>query len=229
MTGSGPIMDRGRHQVTGIVWRPVYGYEGLYEVSSNGDVRSVDRWLTSKDGKTRFYAGQTVRPSTSRRGYKRIICYKEGCPPKTRTLHSLVLEAFVSPRPIGYLGCHNNGDPADNRLENLRWDTASANCADMEKHGTNNYRNRDNCPRGHRLVENNIQESKKKEHRRACKSCHQARSDVHNGSVLSFDEMADMRYYMNVHGLSFRHGERRTQERVVYLAAQEWLSNKSGR
>lgn len=57
---------------------------------------------------------------------------------KSRTLcvHRLVLEAFVGPCPDGMECCHNNGDPADNRLENLRWDTISSNRADRIKHGT---------------------------------------------------------------------------------------------
>lgn len=51
-------------------------------------------------------------------------------------VHRLVLEAFVGPCPPGMECCHNNGNPADNRLENLRWDTRSANCLDAVQHGT---------------------------------------------------------------------------------------------
>lgn len=51
-------------------------------------------------------------------------------------VHRLVLEAFVGPCPEGMEGCHNNGDPADNRLANLRWDTKSANAKDSIRHGT---------------------------------------------------------------------------------------------
>lgn len=52
------------------------------------------------------------------------------------TLHRLVLEASVGPRPPGMECCHNNGDRADARLVNLRWDTHSANMLDRRKHGT---------------------------------------------------------------------------------------------
>jgi DNA-binding CsgD family transcriptional regulator len=54
----------------------------------------------------------------------------------TRPIHRLVLEAFVGPRPEGTECCHNDGNPANNRLENLRWDTHRANMQDTIKHGT---------------------------------------------------------------------------------------------
>lgn len=55
---------------------------------------------------------------------------------RRRPIHHLVLEAFVGPRPAGMEGCHNDGDPTNNRLDNLRWDTSKANQADKTKHGT---------------------------------------------------------------------------------------------
>lgn len=50
--------------------------------------------------------------------------------------HVLVLEVFVGPRPAGMVACHHDGDPANNRLSNLRWDTPTANSADKNRHGT---------------------------------------------------------------------------------------------
>lgn len=50
----------------------------------------------------------------------------------------LVLECFVGPRPLGMHGCHNDGDPKNNRVENLRWDTPRGNQADRIRHGTSN-------------------------------------------------------------------------------------------
>lgn len=51
-------------------------------------------------------------------------------------IHRLVLIAFVGPCPAGHECCHNNGDPKDNRLENLRWGTHQENVLDTKKHGT---------------------------------------------------------------------------------------------
>ncbi len=61
--------------------------------------------------------------------YKNRKCYRE-------SMHVLILNAFVGPRPSGYQACHNNGIRSDNRLDNLRWDTVSANHMDKHAHGT---------------------------------------------------------------------------------------------
>jgi len=71
---------------------------------------------------------------TDQEGYQQLNLYGSNdvvC----RKVHRLVLEAFVGLRPPECVACHNNGDPADNRVENLRWDTYSANCADTRRHG----------------------------------------------------------------------------------------------
>lgn len=57
---------------------------------------------------------------------------------KVRYLHQLVLEAFVGPCPPGMEACHGNGNPQDNRITNLRWDTPKANQNDRNTHGTSN-------------------------------------------------------------------------------------------
>lgn len=54
----------------------------------------------------------------------------------TKKAHHLVLEAFVGKRPRGYVTRHMNGDPLDNRVENLCWGTPKENHADSVKHGT---------------------------------------------------------------------------------------------
>jgi len=53
-----------------------------------------------------------------------------------KRVHRLVLEAFIGPAPKGTICCHNDGDPTNNRLENLRWDTHSSNTRDAIRHGT---------------------------------------------------------------------------------------------
>ena len=56
--------------------------------------------------------------------------------PKRLSLHRLILAAFIPmPRP-GMLACHNDGDPTNSMLSNLRWDTPKGNNADKQRHGT---------------------------------------------------------------------------------------------
>jgi hypothetical protein len=68
-------------------------------------------------------------------GYLIVGLHKDG-KQYTRKVHQLILETFVGPRPPGMEACHNNGDPSDNRLQNLRWDTPKNNHADRKIHGT---------------------------------------------------------------------------------------------
>jgi len=117
-------------------WRPVVGYEGLYEVSSLGRVKSVPRFVKSKNQHskyTRMAAGGALSPRADHQ-YLRVNLYKHGTPRRV-TVHRLVLEAFVGPKSGDVQCCHNNGDCTDNRPENLRWGTFRENMADRDKHG----------------------------------------------------------------------------------------------
>jgi hypothetical protein len=69
-------------------------------------------------------------------GYQRVVLAPKGCPRVCRFTHRLVLEVFVGPCPPGMEACHNDGDPANNALTNLRWDTHQSNIDDSESHGT---------------------------------------------------------------------------------------------
>lgn len=106
-------------------WRPVLGFEGLYEISDHGSLRSLPR---------RNCRGQIRKWNRTRSGHATIDLWKDG-KTQQRTAHRLVLEAFVGPRPEGLEGCHNDGDPQNNHLSNLRWDTPSSNRTDAVRHG----------------------------------------------------------------------------------------------
>lgn len=111
-----------------LTWKQVPGFQS-YKVSNDGRVRRAI------DGR-RYKAGYELTPKPHQRGYRYFILSDDAGKPQTRLAHRLVLEAFVGPCPEGMEACHNNGDRTDNRLENLRWDTAKANQADRKKHGT---------------------------------------------------------------------------------------------
>ncbi len=119
-------------------WRAVVGIdEGIgefYEVSSLGRIRSLER--TVKCGKgTRLLPGAMMRPGTSRE-YPEIKLRSPGRQ-KTISVHRLVAMAFLGDRSSeGLEVCHENGNPFDNRVENLRWDTHLANMRDRARHGT---------------------------------------------------------------------------------------------
>ncbi|MCL2874700.1 MAG: NUMOD4 motif-containing HNH endonuclease [Betaproteobacteria bacterium] len=119
-------------------WRDVPGYERLYQVSNQGRVRVLDRHIRYPSGKTRFKPGHELKPQAiGKLGHLKIVLYKNSNS-KSRLVHHLVLEAFVGARPDGMECCHGDGNPINNKVENLRWDTSAANNADKTLHGTQN-------------------------------------------------------------------------------------------
>lgn len=130
-------------------WRPVVGYEGMYEISDTGRVRSLDRVLS--DG--RRWKAREINPKPSGGGHLHVRLCADAH--KWLFVHRLVLEAFVGPCPEGMECAHNNGDPSDNSLANLRWDTRKGNHADKVRHGTMVRGER--SPRA-RLTEDNVRE-----------------------------------------------------------------------
>ena len=99
-------------------WKPVVGYEGLYEVSSYGRVNSIRREGT-KGGVLKPYF-----PKCS--GYLNVTMSKNGVCIQKR-LHLLTLEAFIGKRPDGMEANHIDSDPTNNKINNLKWDTHSNN------------------------------------------------------------------------------------------------------
>lgn len=110
-------------------WRPVVGYEGWYSVSNLGRVR--------RDvGGTRTYAGRICKPYERREGYQFVgICAGSHSSLKHRSVHQLVAEAFIGPRPPGTGVNHLNNIRSDNRPENLEWATPKQNTAHALKQG----------------------------------------------------------------------------------------------
>lgn len=126
--------------MTSETWRPVLGWP-CYEVSSAGRVRSLDRKMDVSHYKnaslhTRTYLGRVLQETVSPHGHRFVYLYHAGRKKGRRPVHRLVLEAFVGPCPDGMEGCHNDGDPSHNEVNNLRWDTHRGNAADRVAHGT---------------------------------------------------------------------------------------------
>jgi len=122
-------------------WLPVPGYEGSYEASTHGRIRSLDRSVFAgryrKDGSPVYRAlpGKPMPGSRCPAGYFSTTMHRDGTAWQTHR-HCVVARTFLGPRPEGLDVCHNDGDPANNRPANLRYDTRTANHADKVQHGT---------------------------------------------------------------------------------------------
>jgi len=117
-------------------WKDVYGYEGLYQVSSHGRVRSLRRIVSA-----RWEAGREVRDrdmSTFDRGngYPAVRLSRHG-KAETVSVHQIVCRAFHGPPPSDkHIVAHGDGVVSNNAVGNLRWATHSENCMDRHLHGT---------------------------------------------------------------------------------------------
>ena len=115
-------------------WKPIVGFEGNYEVSSLGRVRSLERITKSSRGFRKF-PSKLLKPIFAGTGYLVANLCVNG-KKKQKHVHAMVLEAFIGSSPNGYQACHKNGIRSDARLDNLRWDTIKNNHADKRLHGT---------------------------------------------------------------------------------------------
>ncbi len=120
------------------IWKPVKNWENLFEVSNLGRVRSLDRTIKVKDClgnlEERSFSGRILKGSTFK--YSQVCFTFPGRKVERRYVHHLVCDAFLGPRPKDFEVCHNDGNRLNNCLENLRYDTRSANAMDRHKHGT---------------------------------------------------------------------------------------------
>jgi hypothetical protein len=118
-------------------WLGIPGFEGLYEVSDLGRVRSMARTVyTGRSYGKRELPARILRPSVKRNGYLGVSLLRDG-KVTYRSVHRLVLEAFVGPCPPGMEGCHGPNGQADNSLANLSWGTKTKNLGeDKRRDGT---------------------------------------------------------------------------------------------
>lgn len=125
-------------------WKSAVGYEGIYEVSNLGRVRSMPRF----DARGRRVRGRIRALAAQSSGHLYVNLHKGGRG-STEKVHRLIATAFLGPSRPGQEVRHLDGDPSNNRVDNLQWGTRSENIRDSVRHGTHIWANKTHCPRGH--------------------------------------------------------------------------------
>lgn len=125
------------------LWRPIPGYEGTYEVSTLGRVRSRPRERTR---------GGILKTPPGTSGYPEVRLYADGVG-RTRRIHVLVCLAFLGPCPAGLEVRHLDDDKTNPTLPNLLYGTRSENVLDRVRLGTHNMATKTRCVRGHDLTD----------------------------------------------------------------------------
>lgn len=144
-------------------WRPVLGYEGTYEASSRGRIRSLPRPNT---------AGGLRRLHQNSSGYLTVRLHANGVS-RTHRVNVLICEAFHGPRPEGQVCRHLDDNKLNNTPANLAWGSKSDNGLDAVRNGIHYLLNRSGCSAGHRWTSENTRWVTKGDSRpyRECRIC----------------------------------------------------------
>lgn len=102
------------------IWKEIGGYEGYYEVSNLGRVRSMDRVITRRDGSVQKKSGKVICSVSDKDGYPMVNLYKDG-KSRRHSIHSLVALAFVDGWFEGAEVNHIDFDRSNSCATNLEW------------------------------------------------------------------------------------------------------------
>lgn len=144
-------------------WRPIPGYEGRYDVSDQGRVRS------------HHFGGRILQLRPNQQGYLTVELWA-GNRGKRQRVHVLVALAFLGPRPDGMEVRHLNDVKDDARLANLAYGDHSTNMLDCVALGNHSQARKTHCPSGHAYDEENTRW--RSIGGRACRACQRARDVI---------------------------------------------------
>ena len=118
-------------------WKDIKDYEGLYQVSNLGNVRSLDRIVKNKSGQY-IRKGQLLKKFINKKGYF-VVNLRKNCDLKTKTIHRLIAEAFIENKYNYPCINHIDGNKLNNSINNLEWCTYSHNIKEAFRLGLNKY------------------------------------------------------------------------------------------
>lgn len=142
------------------VWEDVLGWNGLYQVSSFGRVKSLERTVARSNGRSQLVNERILKPSTQFLGYQ-IVCLIRNGKPTSHYVHRLVATAFLPTKN----GCtqvnHKDFNPRNNSLSNLEWCSPKQNISHTRKSGRSVDVRGEKCGT-HILSEDQVKEIRRK-------------------------------------------------------------------
>ncbi|AEJ92197.1 hypothetical protein OPTIMUS_141 [Mycobacterium phage Optimus] len=177
------------------IWRDIPGYEGLYQASSKGRIRSLDREVTQmhpsgKGMMTRLWRGRVLTVGAYSGERYRVALSRDGVR-EQKGVAVLVALAFHGVPPEGKNhALHRDGDMYNNLPENIYWGDASDNIQDTIRHGRHRGVTKTHCPHGHALDGNNLHINSTLQSR-ACKACRLANAWAHARKKRGIETPAD--------------------------------------
>lgn len=189
-------------------WRPVPGYEGRYEVSDHGRVRSLGFYSNNRWGTRTWRKGRVLSASPNAKGYPCVALADGAGSLSNARVHRLVLSAFAGEPPPGKPhGLHEDDDKGNNRLENLRWGTGSENQYDAVQNGLHGQSLKRRCRLGHLLLAPNLVESGADRGHRNCLACKLAQAGAVYDAKRGAAGRQHVRYRRGRDGFVRRAGE----------------------
>lgn len=151
-------------------WLPVVGFEGRYEVSDQGRVRSLDR--TDSSGRARRGRMLKQHAIGEYTQHWSVALYRSGRQFR-RLVHRLMAEAFLGACPAGQVVRHLDDNPDNNTIGNIAYGTSADNQFDAIRNGRNRNSAKTECPQGHRYTQANTRLRRTSSGRvwRSCRTC----------------------------------------------------------
>jgi hypothetical protein len=140
---------------------PIPGFEDKYYAFADGSIYSV---------RSKKFLKQSMHTT----GRKQVTLVDSAGKRITRKVHTLIAEAFLGPRPVGMVVCHNDFNPLNNYKDNLRYDTQKANIAEAVNHNSTVRAARTHCPRNHQYDDENTYWYRG---HKQCKKCRKMRNN----------------------------------------------------
>lgn len=155
-------------------WRDIPGYEGRYQASSDGQIKSLAREYINNLGLLRSLPEKVLSACAGKGRYLNVNLFKADGTRGTRKVHHLIALTFHGSRPFpGAVVRHLDDDPLNNHVSNLRWGTLKENAQDAIRHGRNFQAGKTRCVNGHEFTPENTLHyvSPSGQQQRKCRTC----------------------------------------------------------